>query len=323
MKLRQLFENLHAEDSNEHDGSLKTIGICYGRWNPPHRGHKAVWQAASRNPIWFVGTNQNTEGPKDPLPYDVKLQCMAAVWPGVVGHVIPEQDLFVMATHIYEQYGENVHLKVYTDEEWLAAGLQKYNGDLTAKHGGYKFNQIDHVKTERLARATDLRKYVQEGNKEAFYKDAGIKPTSTVNIGDRKMPLFDVVAHYLLKYPVKKKVEVAEARTKKIAKSHKHSISNAMTFPSMNMSTGSAYLNYRMGVAMAGSPDNPGKADNYIGGDPFISTYTDEDMEIVDGALKALGITDKQNWTGRGTEELPSTNTNSPVAKPKRNKYGI
>jgi hypothetical protein len=206
MKLRELFENIYEtvpEGGEDHDGALKTIGVCYGRWNPPHKGHRHVWEEASRNPIWFVGTNQSTEGPKDPLPYDVKLQCMAAVWPKVAGHVIPEQSLMTLATSIYQQYGENVHLKVYTDETWLYQVLTKYNG-AESEHGMYKFAQIDHHATQRLARATDLRKYVQEGDREAFYKDAGIKPSSTILVDKQELPVFDVVAHYLLKYPAKK-----------------------------------------------------------------------------------------------------------------------
>lgn len=213
MKLRQLFENVYEDQDGEYDGSLKTIGICYGRWNPPHKGHKEVWKGAASNPIWYVGTNQNTEGPKDPLPYDVKLQIMGAVWPKVAGHVIPEQDLFVMATHIYEKYGQNVHLKVYTDETWLVQSLQKYNGQMDQKHGGYRFNQIDWVETKRLARATDLRAAVRNGDRSKFYKDMGISPNTLLDINGQQMTAFDVVAHYLNKYPekVKKEKSVAEA----------------------------------------------------------------------------------------------------------------
>lgn len=211
MKLRQIFENVYEEQEGEYDGSLKTIGICYGRWNPPHKGHKEVWKGAASNPIWYVGTNQNTEGPKDPLPYDVKLQIMGAVWPKVAGHVIPEQDLFVMATHIYEKYGQNVHLKVYTDETWLVQSLQKYNGQMDQKHGGYRFNQIDWVETKRLARATDLRAAVRGGDRNKFYKDMGIAPSTVIDINGQQMTAFDVVAHYLNKYPEKVKKEKAVA----------------------------------------------------------------------------------------------------------------
>lgn len=213
MKLRQLFENIYEQNGDEFDGSLKVIGVCFGRFNPPHRGHKAVWQAAAANPIWYVGTNQSTSGPKDPLPYDVKLQAMAAVWPKVAGHVIPEQSLLTLAAKIYEEHGANVHLKVYTDEDWLVKTLSQYNG-VEKEHGMYKFQQIDHVRTERLASATNLRAAVRNGDRASFYKDMGIKPSVTINVGDKEYPVFDVVAHYLNKYPEKaKKAVVAESST--------------------------------------------------------------------------------------------------------------
>lgn len=204
MKLRELFENIYEEGPGTVDSELKTIGVCFGRWNPPHRGHRAVWQAASKNPIWYVGTNQVTAGPKDPLPYNIKLQCMAAVWAGVAGHVIPEQTLLTLAVKIYEEHGENVNLKVYTDELWLYQALSKYNGQ-PSDHGTYKFNQIEHVTTERLASATDLRRAVRNGDKTAFYRDAGISPSATIEINEKAMPLFDVVAYYLNQYPEKVK----------------------------------------------------------------------------------------------------------------------
>lgn len=211
MKLRELFENIYEQNGEEFDGSLKVIGVCFGRWNPPHRGHKEVWKAASANPIWYVGTNENTTGPKDPLPYDVKLQCMAAVWPGVAQHVIPEQSLLTLATRIYEEHGANVHFKVYTDEEWLYKTLVQYNGVSDKPHGTYKFTQIDWVRTERLASATNLRAAVRAGDREGFYKDMGIKPSVTIDVNGKDYPVFDVVAHYLNAYPEKAKKTVAES----------------------------------------------------------------------------------------------------------------
>lgn len=205
MKLREMFEN------EQPTSSIKTIGISFGRFNPPHKGHKGVWKAASKNPIWYVGTNDSTAGPKDPLPYDVKLQCMAAVFPPVAGHVVPEQSLLTLATSVYNKYGENVHLKVYTDETWLADVLVKYNG-AESEHGMYKFKNIEHVATERLASATDLRKAVRTGDRDKFYKDMGIDPSVTVEVDGEAKPIFDVVAYYLNQYPekVKKTVKAKE-----------------------------------------------------------------------------------------------------------------
>ena len=111
---------------------------------------------------------------------------------------------------------------------------------------------------------------------------------------------------------------ISEARKggmKKIHKIQKAAMKNAMTFPSLNQSTGSAYMNYRMGIAMAGAPDYPTKmeADNWIGGDPLLSTYTDIEMDMVRAAAATVGAGMAQNWSGKRSEEIPSTNKTSPV----------
>ena len=112
---------------------------------------------------------------------------------------------------------------------------------------------------------------------------------------------------------------------KKIDDTHKAAMQNAMTFPAMNQSTGSAYLGWRMGIAMAGAPDYPTKmnADNWIGGDPLLSTYTKEEMDIVNAAAKAVGGGSAQNWSGDRSKEIAGTNITSTVAKRKTNKYGV
>lgn len=100
-------------------------------------------------------------------------------------------------------------------------------------------------------------------------------------------------------------------------------IQNAQTFPSLNQSTGSAYMNYRFGLAMAGAPDYPTQADNWIGGDPLISTYSEEEMKIINAAAKQVGSGHAQKWSGKRSEEVADVNKTSPVAKPKKNKYGV
>lgn len=332
MRLRELFENVYeiADDTKPFDGGLKTIGVCFGRWNPPHKGHREVWKAASANPFWYVGTNESTEGPKDPLPYEVKLQCMALVWPKVAKHVIPEQSLMTLASRVYEEHGENVHLKVYTDEEWLYKALTQYNGVEGKPHGFYKFTQIDWAKTQRLASATNLRAAVRAGDPAAFYKDAGVPQNSKITIGEKAYPMFDLVAHYLNKYPEKvKKPAVAEGRggTKTIDKEKRAAMKNALTIPDLNMSTGKggAYMNYRMAIALAGAPNFPTKmeADNWIGGDPLLSSYTEEEFEMVKAAAKQVGAGTIQNWSGKRSQEVADVNKTSPVAKTKKNKYGV
>lgn len=119
--------------------------------------------------------------------------------------------------------------------------------------------------------------------------------------------------------------EAKHGGMKKIDSHHKSAMKNAMTLPALNQSTGSAYMNWRMGIALAGAPDYPTKmeADNWIGGDPLISTYTEEEYDMVRAAALTVGAGKIENWSGKRSEEIPGINKTSMTAKPKRNKYGI
>jgi len=169
-----------------------TVGVMFGRFNPPHRGHKAAWEMASENDHWYVGTNQSTQGKKDPLPYDIKIAAMEALWPEVGSHIVPETNLFTLATKVFAQHGK-VNLTVYTDEDWLTKTLEKYNGE-EGKHGYYDFESITQKPTPRLSSATDVRNAVLADDRDAFERAAGVPADFKIQGKD----FFDVVAEYLL-----------------------------------------------------------------------------------------------------------------------------
>ena len=349
MNLREIFESSNAGHN---------VAICYGRWNPPHKGHRAAWETAAKFGTFYIGTNHNTQGKDDPLPYDVKLECMATIWPEVAGHVIPEQNVFSLAVAVYNKHGEHTHLKVCTDELWLASGLEKYNGK-EAAHGYFKFASIQHVATPRLSSATKLRDAVRNGNRDEFSQAAGVDADTLV--GDHSF--FDLVAHYLNQFPVKakkvKKSEVAETVNIKQAnkviremraqeftrkplaegdipadlnrlpnKSITAAIKGGLSLPgiSQNKSNGSPYQGYRFGLAMAsadGKGNNPTPAAGAMSGDPLLSVYTQEEYDMVKQAAKDVMAGPIKKLSSMSSEEVPDVNKTSPVAKPKRNKYGI
>ena len=111
--------------------------------------------------------------------------------------------------------------------------------------------------------------------------------------------------------------------THKLPKEHSAAIRGAVTMPAGNMSTGSAYLNYRFGLALAGAPEFPTKTTNDIAGDPLLSTYTDEELEIINYAAKQVGGGKIKKISSNRSTEISNTNVVSPVAKTKRNKYGV
>ena len=107
---------------------------------------------------------------------------------------------------------------------------------------------------------------------------------------------------------------ITEGGVKPIHKMHKASIKNATTFPGLNMNSGSMYTNYRFHIALAGAPDYPTKADNYIAGDPLLSPYTKEEMDMINMAAAQVGAGKKQVWSSKRSEEIPGVNAVSPVA---------
>lgn len=373
MKLREIFEN--------NQGAGKTIGVCFGRFNPPHKGHRAAWETAAQFDEFYVGTNKNTQGPNDPLPYDVKLVAMETIWPEVAGHVIPETNLFTLITRVYATHGDGNHLKIATDEDWLTAAAQKYNG-VEGNHGYYKFASIEQEPTPRLSSATALRAAVRQGDREAFSSAAGVSSETPIKVdGKRSVRFFDLVKHYLDQFPEpvkKKKKEVAEAsgyipKNKKEAKDPRWSTAltqdvkigavgknlrafklaeqiaalekdlleakqGKMTKREQQPTRGvnkitdaekwnSDYKLYRLGLAVActdGINDPDMDFESWVGRWKTTHPYTKEEQAMLKKAYKAAKISyqDVNNGDMRSLE-LDSTNKVSPVAKPKRNKYGI
>ena len=88
-------------------------------------------------------------------------------------------------------------------------------------------------------------------------------------------------------------------------------------FPSMPSSDG--YQVYRFGVAMANHEEPPYGP---TGQHAVISAYTPEEEEIINAAERATGHK-KLIVADRGSHEPNSTDTVSPVAQPKRNRYGV
>lgn len=102
----------------------------------------------------------------------------------------------------------------------------------------------------------------------------------------------------------------------KLRKSASQSLSNLETWPELD-NNNHPYLAYRFGVAMAGAPDEDMDRNGPIGSSFTTLGYTDADKEITDAAAKIMKVKSTK-VSGKGSEELTSTNTVSPV--PDRNK---
>ena len=206
MKIRQVL--------NEAAGI--TASFAFGRFNPAHQGHVAVWQTVEKSGVkWYIGTNPTTIGPNDPLTFEQKKAWMEEIYPQIQGHIVPEQSVVTLAVKIFNDLGQNEDSTIgyVTDEtDWAWSGklLNQYNG-VEGKHGYYKFAQIVHIPSPRVSSATALRDAARAGDKAAFYHASGTDPKLKV----AGKTYFDTVAEACAKYPLPvkkaKKESVAEA----------------------------------------------------------------------------------------------------------------
>ncbi len=175
-----------------------TAAIMFGRFNPPHFGHVDAWRVAANFPVWYIGTNQSTQGPKDPLPFEIKIEAMNALYPEIEGHLVAEQNWFTLAVKVFKELGGNITLKIVTDPEdkdIYVPMIQKQNG-LEGPHGYYKFQNIEWERAERKSEASLVRKAVKENNPADFKKYSGTDP----NMPIAGRPYFELVRKYMLPY---------------------------------------------------------------------------------------------------------------------------
>ena len=184
MRLRQLFE-----------APGETVGLIFGRFNPPHKGHKAAWEMAAKETHWYVGTNAGTVGPKDPLPSQVKVLAMETIMPEVKEHIVFSQSWLTLASELYQKHPDAT-LVLFTDEAWVPKTIQQYNG-AEGPHGSYNFKNIEVKPTPRLSSATALRKAVLDNSPEEFADAAGVSADTMIDVPGENITFFDMVAKYL------------------------------------------------------------------------------------------------------------------------------
>jgi hypothetical protein len=364
MKLRQIFENIYQEASGVTD-----VAIIFGRFNPPHQGHAAAWRTASRFDEWFVGTNEGTVGPKDPLPFKAKVAAMKTIYPAIEGHLVAEQSWWTLAAFVYKKFGP-VTLHIVTDEQdakIFVPGLQDQNAK-EGPHGYYNFKSIEWAKADRISSATDLRAAVAKDDPKAFERAAGV-PANIVVAG---RPFFELVKHYLTPYlhqaaekeaakaerarlkaekeaakadklaskqsasqeepetlaekMQKLELELLETTEKKISKRQQQGTVGLNTFGDSERMN-SDYTQYRLGMAVAcadGTTPIEMNGKTWIGKRKSTHPYTQAEQDMLKQAYKTVGATYKDlNKGDMKSMELDTTYTVSPIAKPKKNKYGV
>lgn len=119
---------------------------------------------------------------------------------------------------------------------------------------------------------------------------------------------------------------------KKFDKSEMAAVRGALSMPgiSINKSNGNPYTGYRFGIALAGSHSDESHEHHQatppvgaMAGDPLLAVFADEEYDIIKNAAKMVMAGPIRKLADMKSRELPDTNKQSVVAKPKKNKYGI
>lgn len=114
--------------------------------------------------------------------------------------------------------------------------------------------------------------------------------------------------------------EFIDESTKPLRKSVKSSLPSGRIHPSLDNSN--PYHSYRYGIALATSPDDDMYTDGPYGSKLMTVGYTEADREIIKRADKIMGVKSSA-LSSNDSSEIDTINTTSPVAKPKKNKYGV
>ena len=119
---------------------------------------------------------------------------------------------------------------------------------------------------------------------------------------------------------------ISEVRQAKMTKRQNQSTRGVHTFRDAEKAN-SDYTMYRLGLAVAMSNGkDPIDIDpkSWIGKNKATFPYTQEEVEMLKQSYKAVGADYQDvNHGDIDSKELDSINRTSPVAKPKKNKYGV
>ena len=111
---------------------------------------------------------------------------------------------------------------------------------------------------------------------------------------------------------------ITESPKSKISKNLEYSGLHSMTLGNKDY-----YSHYRLGLAMAGSPDLDSPKSSPAGDEGHIWMYSEADEEIAKTAMKQQGIKGKTFVPKGPSVEVPAINKQSPVVQRKKNKYGV
>lgn len=128
------------------------------------------------------------------------------------------------------------------------------------------------------------------------------------------------------KYWMRAKEFISESTSRGAPETHFSAVSPGIVAPSGrdNLYAGRYYDFYRIATLTGLDPEDlkNTEAISYLGNLPIFAGYTDADRDKLIRTLNKLGL-NPSDYVPKGSREIDDINPISPVAKPKRNRYGV
>lgn len=166
---------------------MKSIVFCFGRMNPPTRGHallvKTVVETAKQNDAdHVVYLSQTHKAPTDPLEFSFKRRVCEAAFPGVhISSLTSIRNPYIALEYLKEHY-DNIIMVAGSDQ--ADEYIKRFSG--YASDWGVQFSVVtagqrivESAGVEGIS-ATKLRQYAVDGNKTAFFE--GLPTTLNASI---------------------------------------------------------------------------------------------------------------------------------------------
>jgi len=156
------------------------IAFCYGRFQPPHFGHKLLMETtaeAADGGDYEIYTSASQDPKKNPLDYKTKIGFIKAMFPDMAQHVPDAPQLntvMKVAADLYKRGYRSATFVAGKDQiDNFRELLTKYNGQ-EAAHGFYQFSPLQFIASNSPdVRATQVREAAAAGNIEAFGEMTG------------------------------------------------------------------------------------------------------------------------------------------------------
>ena len=163
------------------------ISFCWGRMQPPHRGHMGVIntvKATAKAGAWAIFVTKTHDNKKNPLTYDQKVKWLYALYPETKNHLVVDPNIRTImqaAVHLYDKgFRSATFVAGEDDMPQLRKLLEDYNGK-QMDQGYYNFEPFSFMESPRILNATNARQAAKDGDPDAFERATQVPQNLTVD----------------------------------------------------------------------------------------------------------------------------------------------